>query len=191
MNTRDDKYIISQIRKGDVSAFSVLIDRHRPMVFTLAFQLLKNREDAEEVAQDAFFKAYRNLNAFEERSSFATWIYRIAYNQAISKLRSRKEEMMRIDEGSKAGEKFAFNSETLDGLEAGDRQRYLTAALNGIKSDEAAMLTLFYFKELSIEEIAEVTGLSKSNVKVKLHRGRKSLLEELQNLLKEEANTLL
>ncbi|MFO8000609.1 MAG: sigma-70 family RNA polymerase sigma factor, partial [Marinilabilia sp.] len=85
----DDKHIIKQVKQGDVAMYSVLIDKYRHMVFTLAMQMVKNEADAEEVAQDAFFKAFKALDKFEGRSSFSTWIYRIAYHEAISKLRKK------------------------------------------------------------------------------------------------------
>ncbi len=191
MKIPDDKHILNQIRKGDVSAFSILIGRYRHMVYTLAFQLLKNHEDAEEVAQDAFFKAYKGLSKFEGRSSFSTWIYRITYHESISRLRKHKHEQVSFEEEQISRQPFHFDEQEFRKLEADDRKHFLNEALTRIKSEEAAVLTLFYFDELSVDEIAEVTGFSASNVKVKLHRGRHSLLAELRTLLKGEVNSLL
>ncbi len=191
MKLPDDKHILNQVRKGDVSAFSILIDRYRHMVYTLAFQLLKNREDAEEVAQDAFFKAYKGLSKFEGRSSFSTWIYRITYHEAISRLRKQKQEQVSLGEEQISNRSFSFDEQEFEGLASDERRHFLNEALALIKSEEAAVLTLFYFDEMSVDEIAEVTGLSVSNVKVKLHRGRHSLLAQLRILLKGEVNSLL
>lgn len=192
MATKDDKHIIRQIKKGDVAAYSVLIDRYRHMVFTLAMQLLKNEADAEEVAQDAFLKAYRGLDKFEGRSSFSTWIYRIAYHQAISKLRKLKHREVAYEDEYKIYEESDVAEELgKDILEIQDRARFLQMALDKIKGEEATILTLFYFEELKTEEIAKITGLSVSNVKVRLHRGRQSLLKELKIALKKETTSLL
>lgn len=192
MATKDDKHIIKEIKKGDVAAYSVLIDRYRHMVFTLAMQLLKNESDAEEVAQDVFLKAYRGLDKFEGRSSFSTWIYRIAYHQAISKLRTLKHREVPYEDEYNSNEESEFTKELgVDILETQDRARFLKMALDKIKGEEATVLTLFYFEELKTEEIAKITGLSVSNVKVRLHRGRQSLLKELKITLKKETTSLL
>ncbi len=191
MRKTDDKYVINQVLRGDVSAYSILVERYQYLVFTLAFQLLKNRENAEEVAQDAFFKAYKGLRKFEGRSSFSTWIYRITYREAISRLRKNKERQVDLNDTSGNYQLLDVDEQALKGFENQDRRRFLKEALAHLKSEEAAVLTLFYFDELSVDEISEVTQLSVSNVKVKLHRGRHHLLHELQMQLKNEVNTLL
>ncbi len=191
MEKPDDKYVINQIRRGEVSAFAILVERYRHMIYTLAFQILKNREDAEEVAQDAFFKAYKGLPKFEGRSAFSTWIYRIAYHEALSRLRKKQNEPESLDGQHAGSQAVVFDEQLFKGIESQDRIRFLKLALGQIKSEEAVVLTLFYFEELSVEEIAEVTQLSVSNVKVRLHRGRHSLLAALEARLKGEVNTLL
>lgn len=188
----DDKKIIKEIRKGDVAAFSLLIDRYRHMVYTLAFQLMKNEADAEEVAQDAFLKAYRGLNKFEGRSAFSTWIYRITYHQALSKLRKIKgREIGYDDDKSGTSGNSSFDEMASDNIEKEDRKRFLKQALSKLKGEEATVLTLFYFEELRVEEISDITGLTVSNVKVKLHRGRQNLMSELNVLLRKETSSLL
>ncbi|MFO8002456.1 MAG: sigma-70 family RNA polymerase sigma factor, partial [Marinilabilia sp.] len=167
--------------------------KYRHMVFTLAMQMVKNEADAEEVAQDAFFKAFKALDKFEGRSSFSTWIYRIAYHEAISKLRKKRNQEVRYDhepEGAIHKESTA-NPPEVDKLEDGDRSRFLKLALARMKGEEASILTLFYFEEKKVEEIAKITGLTASNVKVKLHRGRQNLLTELKILLNKEVTSLL
>ncbi len=188
----DDKHIIKQVRKGDVAAYAVLIDRYRQMVYTLALQVVKNEADAEEVAQDAFLKAYKALNTFEGRSAFSTWIYRITYHQAISKIRQRRDkEIAYEDDHTNSGHNAIFDGFSSDSMETEDRSRFLKQALSKIKGEEAIVLTLFYFEELNIEEITQITGLTVSNVKIKLHRGRQNLLKELKILLKTETSSLL
>ncbi|WP_291861608.1 sigma-70 family RNA polymerase sigma factor [Marinilabilia sp.] len=188
MKTEDEKHIIKKIKQGDVSAYSVLIDKYRKMVYTLVLQILKNESDAEEVAQDAFFKAYKALDTFEGRSSFSTWIYRIAYRQAISKLRRAKNKEVSFET---IPTQFPENETPGDILLAGDRSKYLKEGLKKIKGDEANLLTLFYYEEKKVEEIAEITGLSPSNVKVKLFRARQNLLKILQSMLQKEVDSLI
>jgi RNA polymerase sigma factor (sigma-70 family) len=191
MTTKDDNHIIKKIKRGDVGAYSFLIDKYRHMVFTLALQMLKNEADAEEVAQDAFFKAYKALGSFEGRSSFSTWIYRITYRQARSKLRKARNKETSYDFESTDPFQYAENESLNDIMEAQDRSKYLKEALGKIKREEANILTLFYYEEKKVEEIAEITGFSPSNVKVKLFRGRQNLLKALQLTLKKEANSLI
>jgi RNA polymerase sigma factor (sigma-70 family) len=187
MTMPEDKHIIKQVKKGDIAAYAVLVDKYRHMVYTLALQLLKNEADAEEVAQDAFLKAFKALGSFEGRSAFSTWIYRITYHQAISKIRKQRNNIINYNE---YGETKQRETAT-DLLEAKDKTIYLKLALSRIKGEEATVLTLFYFEELKVDEISEITGMSVSNVKVRLHRGRQNLLNELKKVLKTEISSLL
>jgi RNA polymerase sigma-70 factor (ECF subfamily) len=98
MDPKGDIYYISQVLEGKVNTFSYLVDRHKDKAFNLAFRICGNREEAEEIAQDAFLKAYRSLKYFKMKSSFATWLYRIVYNTAISLVRSRKKGLLSIEE---------------------------------------------------------------------------------------------
>jgi RNA polymerase sigma-70 factor (ECF subfamily) len=192
MVKEDDKHIIKQVRKGDVAAYSMLIEKYRHMVFTLALQLTKNEADAEEVAQDAFLKAFRALDSFEGRSAFSTWIYRITYHQAISKMRGNKRKQTDYDEDTFSNDdNLAVGNLSSEILESEDRTRYLKEALARLKGEESTVLTLYYFEEFKVDEISEITGLSESNVKVKLLRGRRNLLRELKAILKSEAGSLL
>ena len=98
MDQKDDRYYISKVLEGDMQAFSYLVDKYKDMVFTLAFRILKNRENAEEVAQDSFVKVYQNLKKFKSKSKFSTWLYRIVYNTAISRVRVKQNPTMSIDD---------------------------------------------------------------------------------------------
>jgi len=137
---------------------------------------------------DTFFKAYKALETFEGRSAFSTWIYRIAYHQAISKLRRAKNKEVSFEDTTA---QYPENETPGEILLADDRSKYLKEALKRIKGDEATLLTLFYYEEKKVDEIAEITGLSPSNVKVKLFRGRQNLLKMLQSMLPKEADSLI
>ncbi|WP_010528705.1 RNA polymerase sigma factor [Thermophagus xiamenensis] len=192
MRTKDDKIIIKQVLKGDVAAFSVLIDRYRHMVYTLAFQITKNKSDAEEVAQDAFLKAFQALASFEGRASFSTWIYQITFHQAISKIRQNKKHNLSYKENI-SNENSPLTDDNITGqlLEREDRKRFLNEALSRLKGEESFILILYYYEDLNIEEIAKITGYSATNVKVRLFRARLKLHNELKILLKLETNSLL
>ena len=157
------------------------------MVHTASYRILRHREEAEEATQDTFVKAYQNLGCYQGGSKFSTWLFSIAYRTAISQLRKRREATASIDD---LGAHEPTEREAL-GVEAGDRTAALTKALAQLPEEDAAIVSFYYLEEMSVEEIVTVTGLGASNVKVKLHRCRKRLLEILQHELKEEAWTLI
>ena len=132
-------------------------------------------EDAEELAQDVFLKAFRNLHRFNGRSSFPTWLFRIAYNTAVSETRRRKREWACIDQARLANLPDS-EAERMDAWEG--RQEYLDAlarAVGELEPEERALVTLFYYEEYSVSECAGITQMSESNIKVRLHRIRKKL----------------
>ena len=92
MTINNDQIIIDQILEGDTNAFSVLVDRYKDLVFTLAIRMVKNREEAEEVSQDTFIKVYKSLSKFKGNSKFSTWIYKVAYNTCLDRLKKIKRE---------------------------------------------------------------------------------------------------
>lgn len=186
MSNVNDIALIKSIRAGDVSAFAQIIDKYQHMAFTLANGIVKNKQEAEEVTQDAFFKAYKALDKYKGDAIFSTWLYRIIYNTAVSKLRGRKPETTDI-EGKEVKSYETLNyGDNLNRLEQQERKVVLKKALSRLKDDDAFIVILYYYKEQSIEEIEKATGLSKSNIKVKLYRGRKQLKKELELLLRDE-----
>ena len=164
-----------------------LISRYKHMVYTAAYRITRNREDAEEVGQDSFVKAFAHLAGFSGGSRFSTWLFSITYRSAISHLRKRRERTEALDDLGKAEP----NGWDPRAGEATDRQRALELALARLPEEDAAIVSFFYLEEMSVEEIVTVTGLTASNVKVKLHRGRKKLLDVLNTELRGEARTLL
>lgn len=191
MRKKHDIELIKQIRGGDIAAFSQLIESHQNMAYTLAFGIVKNKQEAEEVTQDAFVKAYKSLDKYKGDAAFSTWLYRIVYNTAISKLRQRRPEMKDIDDSQSDKFEYRIADNNKHRLELQERKKLLKIALNKLKEEDAFILTLYYYKELSIDEISKASGLSPSNVKVKLHRGRKQMHEELNKMLKGELNSIL
>ncbi len=189
MNSQGDNIILKQIKQGDVSAYALLVERYKNMAYTLALSIIKNSEDAEEIAQDAFVKAYKNLGSFKGKSKFSTWLYQIVFNTALSKKRIKKQQWQSIDEKNVGGEGLIeFQS---DNLERIDRKKIINIAIKKLKEDEAFLLILYYYQELNIDELADATGYSQSNVKVKLHRARKNLYEQLQIIMNGQAKSLI
>lgn len=156
------------------------------MTYTVAMRVLRHREEAEEVTQDAFVKAYQNLAGYQGGSKFSTWLFSITYRTAISKLRGRRATTSDLDN---VPETFTASVDSNSG-EIGDRRAALEYALAQLGPEDSAVVSLFYLHEQNVEEIVTATGLSASNVKVKLHRCRKKLFEILNQHLKEEVWTL-
>lgn len=191
MAYKDDQYYLEQISSGNTNAYAMLINKHKTMAFNVALRITRNREDAEEVIQDAFLKVYYSLKEFEGKSKFSTWLYRIVYNQAISKIRKKNIAQNDLDDEIINNFTVGEISRDLNYLASEDQTRYINLALAKLPEEDSAIVTLFYLNESSVEEVSEITGLSESNVKVKLHRSRKKLYDELKQLLKTEVNTLI
>jgi len=188
MEQKDDIFYIEKVKSGQTNYFSYLVEKYQDIVFSIAFKVLKNREDAEEMAQESFIKAYKSLHSFKGKAKFSTWLYRITYNNCISEVRKKKIHFTSTDEVQIKDETEELN---LDGVPEENRAKYVKAAMDRLPEEEYTLILLFYFEEQSIDEIAKVTKLSASNVKVKLYRARKKLHTFLNELLKEEIYTIL
>jgi len=187
-----DIELIDQTLAGNQSAYADLVKRHQRFVFTLALRFAKNREDAEEITQDCFVKAYRSLALFQRQSKFSTWLYSIVYTTAMSTLRKKKVNTSSIDDEENAIQ-IEDNTASYDVDNAENRSRsfYLNQAIEQLLPDDAAIITLFYKGEQSLEEIAQTMGMEANTVKVKLFRARQRLKERLERNLKHEAKELI
>lgn len=177
---------IARSRNGDQAAFAWIVKEYKHMVYTVAMRTLRHKEEAEEVAQDSFVKAYQNLAGYQGGSKFSTWLFSITYRTAISKLRARRSSTSDLEN---VPESFAASHDRRSD-EANDRRAALEHALDRLAPEDAAVVTMFYLHEQNVEEIVTATGLSASNVKVKLHRSRKKLFDILNEHLREEVWTL-
>ncbi len=186
MTTNNDKYYINLIIEGNSNAFSILVDRYKGLVFSLALKMVKNREEAEEVAQDTFIKVFKSLSQFKGDSKFSTWIYKVTYNTCLDRLKKHKREqhVVPIDEFNTNQIKSLDNA--LDAMEDKERIQAIQECIELLPSDDAFLLTLFYFEEQSLEEISKVVNLTTNNVKVKLFRSRKKLTTILKERLEPE-----
>ncbi len=189
-DNQKDINILNRIRSGDKSAYKELINRHKDYAFTVAFRILNNQEDAEEVAQDAFMQVFGALKSFNAESKFTTWFYRIVFNAALMQKRKNKVESVEIDSSSEAFQ-VSHSSDSAVDLQKNERKNAIQKALQNLSADDTAMITLFYLKELSLEEISEITKISAETAKVKIYRARKRLAEEMKKMLKDEVKSLL
>jgi RNA polymerase sigma-70 factor (ECF subfamily) len=175
MDKLSDQHYINQIIQGNTNVFGVLVDRYKEMIFTLALKMIKNREEAEEISQDTFIKIYNSLNKFKGDSKFSTWIYKIAYNTCLDRLKKNKKEenTISIDEFSDHLVKTLDNA--LSTLEDKERKQTIQNCLNLLSREESFLLTLYYFDDQNLDEIAKIMDINSNNAKVKLFRGRKKL----------------
>jgi RNA polymerase sigma-70 factor (ECF subfamily) len=184
MGYKGDIYYIQQITEGNTIAFTNLVDRHKDKAFNLAFRICGSREEAEEITQDAFLKAYKALSSFKMKSSFATWLYRIVYNTAISLVRIKKKGVLSIEDFPADATDFIGNNTTEEEAEAEYRNSLVNFALQKLTEDERGLISFYYYEEMTTDEIAEITGISKSNIKVKLFRARQKMMEIVEKVEK-------
>ncbi len=184
MDYKGDKEYIDQVLAGKINAFSYIVDRHKDKAYNLAFRICGNHEEAEEIAQDSFLKAYRSLNGFKMKCSFATWLYRIVYNTSISHIRIKKNRVLSLEDFPADEKEFIRLNSTGEEAEMEYRIALINFALQKINEEERGLISLYYYEEMSTEEIADVTGKSKSNIKVKLFRARQKMLEIIEKVEK-------
>jgi RNA polymerase sigma-70 factor (ECF subfamily) len=188
---QSDNDIISLVLKGDHNAYGELVSRYQNYVFTLALRIVKNREDAEEVAQDSFIKAYKYLADFKGASKFSTWLYTIVNNTGISFLRKKKLTVHSLD-----NEKVFEAADNQDSgmrsnvVEQKSRQNMVNTAIALLSPDDAQIISLFYKAEQSLEETASILGIEINAAKVRLHRARSRLKQKMEEHFAEEVRDL-
>jgi RNA polymerase sigma-70 factor (ECF subfamily) len=189
---RDDEgQLVSAAKAGDISAFEELVNRYERKIFRLGMNITQNREDAEDVMQDAFLKSYQNLDRFQGDSRFYTWLVRIAVNEALMKLRKRKgDRFVSLDEPIETGEEevkreiAVWDDNPEQRYSREEMQRILDKAVDDLKPDFRTVFVLRDIEELSTEETAEALGISVPAVKSRLLRARLALREKLTRQFK-------
>ncbi|MDT8323351.1 MAG: sigma-70 family RNA polymerase sigma factor [Bacteroidota bacterium] len=176
---QSDKDIVESILRGEEHGYSILLQRYRVRVYSLAFRIVRQREEAEEAAQDAFVRAFRSLDHFEHRSRFSTWLYRITYNTALTyaKRRGRQPTEAEQDDGDVATDEIPADLR----LERKELRDLAEAVIDNMRPEYATVLTLFYLQEQGYEEIAEITGTPLGTIKNRLHRARGQLRRAVLN----------
>src|SRR6185369_4737256 len=191
----DEAPLVERARSGDAAAFSELVNRYERKIFRLAKHITQNDEDAEDVLQETFLKAFSHLNTFQGQSKFYTWLVRIAVNEALMKLRKRKSDRtVSLDEPTDTGEDTVVREIAVWGDDP--EQKYTREELrsildNAIQSLKPAFRTVFTLRdieELSTEETAEALGISIPAVKSRLLRARLQLREKLTKLFKRKGD---
>ena len=177
---KEEAHIIKEILSGKTEHYEYFLDCYGQQVFVLVDRIVSCQEDAEELTQDVFLKAFQQLSSFKAESSFSTWIYRIATNIAISAVRKKRNDVLRLDDSV-----FANLSDTqVDAAledESEEQMERLQQAMNQLEADERALITLYYLEEKPLAEVAFILGMTEGNAKVKLHRIRKKLYVLIKN----------
>ncbi len=193
MNTGlNDSEIIGRVLRGESQLYAELVNRYQSFVFTITLRYAKQREDAEEIAQDVFVKAYRSLADFRGDSKFSTWLYTIVNTTSITFLRKKKLEVHSLD-----NEKVFEVADRVDsGLRANQVEKkskiqMVNKAIQLLSTDDAKVITLFYKGEQSLDEIGKILGIDPNTVKVKLHRARTRLKEKMETYFAEEVKDVM
>ena len=191
MELEQENIYIKRVLDGDRNAFAYLVDKYKSMVFSLALRTTKNREEAEEIAQDAFIKAFQSLKSFQGKAKFSSWLYRIVYTTGISHIRKQEQGRISLDETNIPETLYVESKRNYEALSEAERKKYLEIALDSLDADERMLIILYYYEEKELEDIAGIAGITKTNTKVKLFRARKKMLMVLESYLKEEKYSLL
>lgn len=188
-----DQEIIDQVRAGKTRRYAILVDRHKDRAFALAHRLIGERCEAEEVAQDAFVKAYKNLDQFRGDAKFSTWLHRIVYNLCMTRVTRRRERSDHLDVGDdRISGQILVDAEELsiqDQLEYEEMQGIIAGEIEVLPEKFRSVITLFYVHEMSYEEIASVLTAPLGTVKTNLFRARDLLKERVLRRMKGEMRT--
>jgi RNA polymerase sigma-70 factor (ECF subfamily) len=177
---KEEAHIIKEILNGKTEQYEYFLDRYGQQVFVLVDRIVSCQEDAEELTQDVFLKAFQQLSSFKAESSFSTWIYRIATNLAISAVRKKRNDVLRLDDSVFANLSDTQVDEALED-DSEEQMERLQQAMNQLEADERALITLYYLEEKPLAEVAFILGITEGNAKVKLHRIRKKLYVLIKN----------
>jgi RNA polymerase sigma factor (sigma-70 family) len=186
-----DSEIIQRVLQGDHQSYAEIVRRYQNFVFSITLRYTDNREDAEEISQDVFVKAYRSLSDFRGASKFSTWLYTIVTTSCITFLRKKKldthsldnERVFELADSQDSG--FRANQ-----VEQKSRVAMVNEAIKLLNPDDAKMITLFYKGEQTLEEIGQIMGIEPNAAKVRLHRARQRLKEKMEKYFMQEVKDL-
>ncbi|OPA73353.1 RNA polymerase sigma factor SigW [Paenibacillus selenitireducens] len=176
-------------RKGDQRAFAELVELYKDKIFHLAYRMLNNRHEAEDVVQDTFLRVYKNLERYDENQKFSTWIYRIGTNLCIDRLRKRKptyslDAEMNDQEGIDGYAMIPSEDRTPETeYMLSETQQMIRQAIDSLPAKYKTVMVLRYMQELSLQEISDVLDMPVTTIKTRVHRGREFLRKKLERKL--------
>ncbi|SHN29807.1 RNA polymerase, sigma subunit, SigW [Gracilibacillus kekensis] len=179
---------IKLVKKGDQSAFEDIVSFYQNKVFAICYRMIGNRHEAEDIAQEAFIRAYINIQSFDENRKFSTWLYRIATNLTIDKIRKKKPDYY-LDAEIKGADGLnmyaqlpadqALPEEEVESLEM---QSYIQQEIMQLPEKYRTIIALRFINELSLKEISEILEIPVGTVKTRVHRGREALRKRLRHV---------
>lgn len=188
-NTKEDRELVAAAQRGENKAFETLLKKYRKSVYYLLLKMVKNADDAEDLTQEAFAKAFNSIEKFDSKFAFSTWLFRIATNNCIDFIRKKRVQTISIDSSIEGDDgssmRFDVKDENLDPNETmlkQQRKRYLNMAIERLPEKYRTLVELRYFRELSYEEVATELSIPLGTVKAQLFRARELLNQELKNL---------
>ncbi len=188
-NTEEDRVLVANAKKGDNKAFESLLKKYRKSVYYMLLKMVKNADDAEDLTQEAFAKAFNSIEKFDSKYAFSTWLFRIATNNCIDFIRKKRVQTVSIDQPVEGDDgsnmRFDVKDENPDPnqkVQKKQRQHYLNMAIARLPEKYRVLVELRYFKELSYEEVAQELQIPLGTVKAQLFRARELLNQELKNM---------
>lgn len=182
-----DEELVARTLAGQVEAFSRLVERYQRPVLSLIYRMVHDPVLSEDLAQEAFVRAYQRLDTYQPGRKFSSWLFKVAHNRTIDHLRRKVPDEVDLEASTDGGEStwevLEADEDTASPerhFEMGETARSITGALRALRDNYREVLVLRFEHELSYQEIADVTGASLSSVKVQLHRARKALARELE-----------
>lgn len=179
---------IKQVKKGDQNAFAEIVELFKDKVYQLCYRMVGNAHDAEDIAQEAFIRAYVNINSYDTNRKFSTWLYRIATNLSIDRLRKRKPDYF-LDAEIEGTEGLTMYSQVPSDeiqpdemVETLEFQEWIQQEINELPVMYRSVIVLKYIEELSLKEIGDILDLPIGTVKTRIHRGREALRKRLRNV---------
>lgn len=179
---------IKRVKKGDQAAYSMIVDFYQDRIYQHCFRMLGNKHEAEDIAQEAFIRAYINIDSFDENRKFSTWLYRIATNLTIDRIRKRKPDYY-LDEEIKGAEGLTMYSQLSSNdplpseeVESSELNHYIHQEISELPPKYRSIIILRYLEEFSLQEIASILDIPIGTVKTRIHRGREALRKRLRHV---------
>ena len=179
---------IKQVLKGDQNAYADIVNLYQHKLYQVCYRMLGNKQEAEDIAQEAFIRAYINLHSYDQKRKFSTWLYRIATNLCIDRIRKKKPDYYLdaevagtegLDMYSQIAADEKLPEEAVEQMELQDRIQY---EISRLPDKYRSVIVLKYIEELSLQEISEILDMPLGTVKTRIHRGREALRKQLNNL---------
>lgn len=186
-----DEDCLKQVIAGNTHYYRYIVDKYKDMMYSVAIGILKNDILAEEAVQDAFILAYKGLRNFRGDSKFSTWLYKITVHESLKQKKAKEKQSNYKDIEKVNHADLQVISGAMNTIREEEQKRFIQKTLDSMPTNEGLLLRLYYLNERNVDEINDITGLSVSNIKVILHRARKTFYDKLSIILQNELKSIL